>query len=52
MNQASIGSCQQPEESGMVRTCKIICGSCIMCAVAVPVVLIVLFVLARFFGYI
>lgn len=52
MNQASSGNYQQPEETGMVRACKIFCGSCIMCAVAIPVVLIVLFVLARFFGYI
>lgn len=52
MNQTSTGSCQQPEESGVVKTCKIFCGSCIMCALAVPFVLTVLFVVARFFGYI
>lgn len=52
MNPATMGSCSETPESGMKKTGKIICGSCIMIAVAVPVILVLLAVLAKIFGYI
>lgn len=51
MNQTSMGSCPETPESGMKKTGKIICGSCIMIAAAVPVVLVLLLVLAKVFGH-
>jgi|GEM_PF-5150092 len=52
MNQLSVGRCPQPEDSGMVKTGKIVCGYCIVLAVAIPVVLVGLAVLAKILGYI
>lgn len=52
MNQTMLGSCPETPESGMKKTGKIVCGYCIMIIVAIPVVLVVLTILAKVFGYI
>lgn len=49
MKQAAVENCPT-KESGLAKTGKIICGSCIMIAVAIPIVLVVLAVLAKIFG--
>jgi hypothetical protein len=51
MNQTTMESCPEAPESGVKKTGKIICGSCIMIAAAVPVVLVIVWVLAKFFGH-
>lgn len=50
MNQATIGN-KQTADPGSSTTGKIICGSCILLAAAIPIILIVLAVLAKALGY-
>lgn len=53
MNQVTMNDCSTTteSESGMKKTGKIICGSCIMLAMGIPVVLVIIALVAKLLGY-
>lgn len=51
MNEATIKDNSEATESGMKKTGNIICGSCILMAMGIPVALSILALAAKFLGY-
>lgn len=53
MNQVTLRDCLAPteSESDLKKVGKIICGSCIMIALSIPVVAVILVMLVKIFGY-
>ncbi|WP_172599974.1 hypothetical protein [Sulfuricystis multivorans] len=53
MNKLTMTDCSLPSdtESGTKKTGKIICGWCILLAMAIPVVLVIIALAAKLHGY-
>lgn len=51
MNEVTMRDCSVPTESGMKKAGKVICGSCIMIGLGVPVLAVILAMLAKVLGY-
>ncbi|MEW5781820.1 MAG: hypothetical protein ACOY6N_10410 [Pseudomonadota bacterium] len=53
MSQVTMNDCpaSTESESGMKKTGKIICGSCILLAMGIPIALVIIALAAKLLGY-